>query len=109
MGDQIKLVQEAAYPLALLFHAQYYNLETGEAQWFNNTNEERDTVLHHFPRFSDLSRHFQHCGFLYKTLELTEAEYAFLSVILLLEPGMWIYNVHVYSDSEHQCAGFCAL
>jgi len=88
MGDQIKLVQEAAYPLSLLYHAQYYNLDTGEYHWFNNTNEERDFVLGYFPRFIKLGQHFQHSGYLCQLLQLTEVEYAFLSVIILLEPGM---------------------
>ena len=84
MDVQIKLAQDSVYPVTLIFHSKYYNLETGEYNWFINTPQERDLVLGVLPPFAALGSHFASTGFALKTLALTDVEIAFLAVMAVL-------------------------
>jgi len=81
---QIKLAQDSVYPVTLIFHSKYYNLETGEYNWFINTPDERDLVLGILPPFAALGSHFSSTGFALKTLALTDVETAFLAAMSVL-------------------------
>jgi len=81
---QIKLAQDSVYPIALIFHSKYYNLATGEYNWFINTPEERDLVLGILPPFAALGSHFSSTGFALKSLALSDEEMAFLSAMAVL-------------------------
>ena len=84
MDLQIKLAQNSVYPVTLIFHSQYYNLETGEYNWFINTPQERDLVLGILPPFAALGSHFSSTGFALKTLSLGDHEMAFLAAMAVL-------------------------
>ena len=84
MDLQIKLAQDSVYPVVLIFHSKYYNLDTGEYNWFINTPQERDLVLGILPPFAALGSHFSSTGFALKTLALSNEEMAFLSAMAVL-------------------------
>lgn len=81
---QIKLAQNSVYPVTLIFHSKYYNLATGEYNWFINTPAERDLVLGILPPFAALGSHFSSTGFTLKTLALSDEEMAFLAAMAVL-------------------------
>jgi len=81
---QIKLAQNSVYPVTLIYHSKYYNLDTGEYNWFINTPQERDLVLGILPPFAALGSHFSSTGFALKTLALTDEEMAFLAAMAVL-------------------------
>jgi len=81
---QIKLAQESVYPVTLIFHSKYYNLDTGEYNWFINTPQERDLVLGVLPPFAALGSHFASTGFALKSLALSDVEMAFLAAMAVL-------------------------
>ena len=84
MDVQIRLAQESVYPVTLIFHSKYYNLDTGEYNWFINTPQERDLVLGILPPFAALGSHFSSTGFALKSLALNDVEMAFLSAMAVL-------------------------
>ena len=81
------LTQEAVYPVTLIFHSQFYNLVTGDHNWFINTPEERDFVLQFFPQFAALGNHFKTTGFALRSLDLDQVEYGLLSIIAVVTPS----------------------
>ena len=84
MDVQIRLAQESVYPVTLIFHSKYYNLDTGEYNWFINTPQERDLVLGILPPFAALGSHFSSTGFALKSLALNDVEMVFLSAMAVL-------------------------
>ena len=84
MDVQIKLAQDAVYPVTLIFHSKFYNLDTGEYNWFINTAQERDLVLGILPPFAALGSHFSSTGFSLKTLGLSDVEMSFLAAMAVL-------------------------
>jgi len=81
---QVKLAQDSVYPVTLIFHSQFYNLNTGEYNWFINTPQERDLVLGILPPFAALGSHFSSTGFALRSLSLTDVEMAFLAAMAVL-------------------------
>jgi len=81
VDDQIKMAQDSLYPITLIYHSKYYNLATGEFNWFINTNEERDLILSVLPPFAALGNHFRSIGYALKSLALSEGEMAFLTTM----------------------------
>ena len=81
---QIRLAQESVYPVTLIFHSKYFNLDTGEYNWFINTPQERDLVLGILPPFAALGSHFSSTGFALKSLALSDVEMAFLAAMAVL-------------------------
>ena len=84
MDVQIRLAQESVYPVTLIFHSKYYNLDTGEYNWFINTPQERDLVLGILPPFAALGSHFSCTGFTLKSLALSDVEMSFLAAMAVL-------------------------
>ena len=87
VSDQITMVQISSYPLSLLFHTQYYDMETGACNFFINTPEEYEFVILKFPRFINLMHHFRYTGSIWKSMNLNSNEYGLLAVIILFLSG----------------------
>jgi hypothetical protein len=103
--DQIALTQEAVYPVTLIFHAQKYNLKTGEHSWFINTKDEKDFVLQFFPHFAALGKHFEITGLTIKLLDLDPIEYGLFALITVFAPSGW----HFFRLNELNYTPHCLL
>jgi len=85
--DQVRMLQQAIYPIVVLNHSRYYILETKEYSYFGWSAEEREHIWKYFPFYRILGEHFKNTGDNVKLLGMDDDEFTILSTLVLLNPG----------------------
>lgn len=87
LEDQVRMLQQALYPISILNHCRYYILETKQYSYFGWSVIEREHIWKYFPFYRILGEHFENTGDNVKLLGLDDDEFTILSTLVLLNPG----------------------
>ena len=86
--DQVRMLQQAIYPIVVLNHSRYYILETREYSYFGWSADEREHIWKYFPFYRILGEHFKNTGDNVKLLGMDDDEFTILSTLVLLNPDV---------------------
>ncbi|XP_076098038.1 uncharacterized protein LOC143068122 [Mytilus galloprovincialis] len=88
LEDQVRMLQQALYPISILNHCRYYILETKQYSYFGWSVIEREHIWKYFPFYRILGEHFENTGDNVKLLGLDDDEFTILSTLVLLNPDV---------------------
>jgi len=86
---QVKMAQDSLYPMLLIFHSQYYDMDTGNHHYFICTPAECELVIRLLPPLATLRSHFASTGFSLKQINMSSTEIAFISTMTVLTAAGW--------------------